>query len=132
MLEKVSHSSRRYVGILLSCRYYDGLDLRSELSVGICNRSLGLEVYHVANAPHDMIYAELTAYVYGQCVILDDAHALEARSRLLYYAYALLIRKEAALVNVDTHSHYDFIKHRKGPFENIEMSRSKRIEGSRE
>lgn len=132
MLEKVSHSSRRYVGILLSCRYYDGLDLRSELSVGICNRSLSLEVDHVADTSDDMIYAELTAYVYGQCVILDDAHALEARSGLLYYVYALLIRKETALVNVDTHSHYDFIKHRKGPLENIEMSRSKRIEGSRE
>lgn len=132
MLEQVSHCRRRYVSILLSSRYYDGLDLRSQLSVCIGNRPLGLEVYHVANAPHDMIYAELTAYVYGQGVILYDTYALEACSRLLYYAYALLVREEAALVNVDTDSHHDFIEHRKGPLENIEMSRSKRIERSRE
>ena len=120
------------MSILLGCRNDDGLDLRSELSVGICNRPLGFEVDHVADTSDDMVYAELTAYVYGQGVILDDAHALEASCRLLYYAYALLVREETALVNVDTDSHHDFIEHRKGSLENIEMSRSKRIERPRE
>ena len=70
MLEKIPHGSRRYMGIFLSGRYDDCLDIRSELAVCIGNRPLRLEVYHVPDATDNVPDAELAAFVDSQIVIL--------------------------------------------------------------
>ena len=131
MFEKIPHGSRRYMGIFLSGRYYDRLDIRSELAVCIGNRPLRLEVYHVPDATHDVPDAELAAFVDSQIVILDDADTFKACRCLPYDVDPLFIRKESSLVYIDSYCNDYFVKHGQGPLQNIEMARSKGIERSR-
>lgn len=117
---------------LLSCRDYDGLDIWRKAAVRISDGALCLEVYHIADSAHDVAYSKLMASVDCQIVIFYDADALQALDSLTYDGNALVHVEEAALVLVDADSDDDFVEHCQCPFKNIEMSRGKRIEGSRE
>ena len=117
---------------LLSCRDYDGLDIWRKAAVRISDGALRLEVYHIADSAHDVAYSKFMASVDCQIVIIYDADAFQALDSLTYDVNALVHVEESALVLVDADSDDDFVEHCQCPFKNIEMSRRKRIEGSRE
>ena len=82
----------------------------------------------ISDYEYDMMYAELTAFVDGQVVILYDRNAIEPFRSLSDYLDSFFIREESPLVYIDSHCHNHFIKHGKSPLQNIEMACSKRIE----
>ena len=131
MLKQVTHSSRRNMRKLLGSRNDDGLDIRSQFTVGIRNRPLCLEIDHVPDATHNVPDAQFAALVDGQVVILDDTHALKTGSGLTDDLHPLFIGEESPFVYIDTDSHDHFVKHRKSPLQDIEMAGCKRIERSR-
>lgn len=116
---------------LLSCRDYDGLDIRCKPAVRISDGAFRLEVYHITDSTHDVVYSKFMASVDCQIVIFYDADALQALDSLTYDGNALVHVEEAALVLVDADSDDDFVEHCQCPFKNIEMSRRKRIKRSR-
>ena len=116
---------------LLSCRDYDGLDIWRKAAVRISDRAFRLEVYHITDSTHDVVYSKFMASVDCQIVIFYDADALQALDSLTYDGNALVHVEEAALVLVDADSDDDFIEHCQCPFKNLEMSRRKRIKRSR-
>lgn len=132
MLEKVTHSSRRNMSILLSSRNDDSLNIRSQLTVCIRNRPLSLKINHIPHTTHYVSDTKFMTLVNGQVVVLDDADTLHTGCRLSYYIYPLLIREETSLVDVHSNCDNDFIKHSQSPLEDVEMACSKRIEGSGE
>ena len=61
------------MGIFLSCRNDDGLDIRCKFTVRIRNRPLGLKINHVPDPTHNVPDAELPTLINSQIVILDNA-----------------------------------------------------------
>lgn len=132
MTQYIAHCGRRNVGELLRSRDYYGFDLGSETAVGIRDAALVFEVEHVPDAPDYVAYAELAADVYGEPVVIDDLHSLNAGRGLTDYLQFLLSGEESALVLVDTYCNYDLVEHSEGAAEYVEMPFGKRIEGPRE
>ena len=129
VFEDVADGCRGYVCELLCCRDDNGLHIRSQTAVRIGDGALRLEIYHVADSPDDVTDAKFTALVDGQVVVLDDADALQPDSRLSDDLDPLLVREEASLVYIDSHSHDHFVEHGQGSFQDIEMSCSERVKG---
>lgn len=127
MLEDITHSSRRNMRILLSCRDDDGFDFRSKLAVCIRDRALCLEINHIAYTSDDVSYTKLTALVNSEVVILDDMDSLQTGSRLTDYADPLVIIEEAALIDIDSDCNNHLIKHGKGTLEDIQVTCCERI-----
>lgn len=128
MLEKVTDRCRRDMGILLRRRDDDGLDVRSKLAVGISYRPFRLEIDHIPDSTHYMSDAEFMALVYGEVVILYYADTFQRGSGLAYDIHPLVVRKESALVYIDSDCDHHFVKHGQSPLQDIEMTCSKRIE----
>ena len=114
---------------LLSCRDYDGLDIWRKAAVRISDGAFRLEVYHITDSTHDVVYSKFMASVDCQIVIFYDADALQALDSLTYDGNALVHVEEAALVLVDADSYHYFVKHRESPLENVEMPCGKRVKG---
>ena len=119
------------MGELLGGRDYDGLDVRSQPAVRVRNRAFCLEIDHVAHSPYDMVDAEFTTLVNSKVVVLDYTHAFQSFRGLTDDVNTLLIRKEASLVYIDSHSNDHFVEHGQRPLQDIEVTSRKRVKGSR-
>ena len=113
---------------LLSCRYDDGLDIRSKPAVGIGNGPFSLKVDHIPYTSYYMIDAKLTTDVDCELIILNHPHSFQSLCCLINNLNSFLIWEESPLVDVHTHSYHNLIKHCKSPLQNVEMAGSKRIE----
>ena len=107
-------------------------NFRGQKTVCIGNRTLCLEVKHITYSPDYHADIKLTAGVYSKVVVLDDGNAFKAGDSLAYYIHALVHVKEAALVLIDTHGNYYLVKHNKGPFQYIQVTCGKGVEGTGE
>ena len=75
-----------------------------------------------------MMYAELTAFVDGQVVILYDRNAIEPFRSLADDLDSFIIREESPLVYIDTNGHDYFVEHCQCPLQDIEMACCERVE----
>ena len=98
------------MGILLSGRYYDSLYFRSELAVCICYGALGLKINHIAYSANNMADAQLAAGIDSKFAVFDYTDPMKVRSRPTYDVNALLIRKKASLIYIDSNCHHHFVK----------------------
>lgn len=117
---------------LLGGRDDDGLDFRRQFPVRVCYGTLRLEINHIPDTAHDVPDAELVTSIYGEVVILDDAHPLKPLDCLTDDVDTLVHIEEAAFVLIDSDSHDHFVEHCQCPFQYIQMSCSKRVERPRE
>ena len=117
---------------LLSCRDYDGLDIRCKPAVRISDGAFRLEVYHITDSTHDVVYYKFMASVDCQIVIFYDADALQALDSLTFDGNGLVHVEEAALVLVDADGNHHFVEHGQCAFKDVQVSCCEWIEGSGE
>lgn len=131
MLQNVPDSTGRYVGELLRRGDDNGFNIRGKASVSIRYRTFIVEIDHVSDAAHNVMDSQLAADVDGKAVIGHDFHTSHALASLAYYVETGFLAVEAAFVLIDTDSHNDIVEHGECTFEDIEMTRSERVEGAR-
>ena len=109
-----------------------GLYVRGHAAVGVGYRPFVLEVEHVPDPAHDMVYAQLAADVDGQPVIFDHAHPVHAGDGLPYDILFLGVGEETHLVLVDSYGDDHVVEHGQGAGEYVEVPGREGVEGPRE
>ncbi len=92
------------------------------MTVRVSDRLLVVEVCHIPDSPDNVADSELTADVDGKSLIVNDPDPFHSTGRLTDDVLALLHRKEATLVLIDSHGHYDLIENGQGPCQDIQMA----------
>lgn len=113
---------------LLGSRDYDGLDVWSQLAVGIGYRSLCLEIDHIPYPSYYMLYTQFLAGVDGKVVIFYHPYSLKPCSGLADDLHPLVCAEEPVLVDIDTYGYDYFIEHGQGTFQYVQMPCGKRVE----
>ena len=127
--DDVAHGGGGDVGVLLTGRDEDGLDVGGDVAVGVRNGLFRVEVHEVAYAPDDVADAQAPADFDGQAVVFEHLHAIAERSGCLADdVQPLFIVEKSLFVLVEADGDHDGVEHRQGPFQDVEVAGGKRVE----
>ena len=122
MADDISHGRRGDVGIFLGGRDDDRVHFRIEMTVGIGDRLLVVEIRHIPDTSDNVSDAKLAADVHGKPVIADDSHPLKTLAGLPDDVLALIDGELAPLGLVDADCHHHLVEDGQGSDKYVQMS----------